>query len=291
MPQLVETHPAIKYPLFVDPSALSKDRNMTPTTSQPSRAIVTGASRGIGKAISIALADRGYAVACVARSSDANANALPGTVEETVRLIEARGGQAAAILADLSDENEAARAVSASVDAIGGVDLLVNNAAVAFRGGLDLAPRKWAVMLAINLRAPWVTTNAAMPIMQDQGAGRIINVSSIVATTSFPGLAAYGISKLALERLTVETAAELNNTGISVNALRIDVGIRSEGIMRSAPRRSYDGWEPPETAADAVCWLAKQPETFTGQVVTMDALLSNGFVPMRAQGLRSVNLA
>jgi len=254
------------------------------------RAIVTGASRGIGRALAVALAEAGAAVACVARTTDARPGGIEGTLDGTVRSILERGGSAVGVPADLSDEDEAVAAVERAADALGGLDMLVNNAAVAFRGGLDLRRSKWEVMLAVNLRAPWLATLAAAPVMERAGGGRVLNISSVCADRVFPGVGAYGISKAALERWSTEAAADLASRHVAVNLLRIDVAIRSEGIVASTPQRDFSGWEPVETAADACLWMLDHEPGFTGNLVRLDTLLVNGSVRARAGGIRSASV-
>jgi citronellol/citronellal dehydrogenase len=255
------------------------------------RAIVTGASRGIGRALALALAEAGAAVACVARTTDAHPGAIEGTLDATVRSILERGGSAVPVAADLSNEVEAVAAVERAGDALGGLDILVNNAAVAFRGGLDLRRSKWEAMLAVNVRSPWLATLAAAPLMERAGSGRVLNVSSVCADRVFPGVGAYGISKAALERWSMEAAAELASSRVAVNVLRIDVAIRSEGIVASTPQRDFSGWEPVETAADACLWMLDHELAFTGQLVRLDTLLADGSVSARAEGIRSTDVS
>jgi NAD(P)-dependent dehydrogenase (short-subunit alcohol dehydrogenase family) len=194
------------------------------------------------------------------------------------------------VAADLSDEDEVAVMVERAAEAMGGLDILVNNAAVAFRGGLDLGRSKWERMLAVNLRAPWLATVAAAPLMARGGGGRILDISSVCAEEIFPMVGAYGVSKAALERVSVEAATDLRPDAIAVNVLRIDVAIRSEGIIHSAPDRDYSGWEPVETAADAALWVLRHDVSFTGHVVKLDTLLAEQAVPARAAGIRSSQL-
>jgi NAD(P)-dependent dehydrogenase (short-subunit alcohol dehydrogenase family) len=145
-------------------------------------AIVTGGSRGIGKRAALALARRGVKVVVAARSTSANGD-LAGTLGETVGEIEALGGEGIAVATDLSREEDLERLVQATVDRFGGIDILVNNAAVTIghswvaRVG-DMPRADWLYHFAVNLHAPFTLVQLAVPIMEKRGGGRILNVTT-----------------------------------------------------------------------------------------------------------------
>ncbi len=114
-------------------------------------AIVTGASRGVGAAVALALAREGVAVACAARATDANPLPIPGTIDETVGRIHDAGGRAIAVPTNLASEAETERMVATTVQQLGPVDILVNNAAITFPGDLDLELKRHDQIFAINL--------------------------------------------------------------------------------------------------------------------------------------------
>jgi NAD(P)-dependent dehydrogenase (short-subunit alcohol dehydrogenase family) len=204
------------------------------------RAIVTGASRGIGAAVAEQLAAEGAAVAITARTLDHHPT-LPGSLRETAGRIEARGGRVVVVTADLTDEAERARIVPTAVEALGGpVDVLVNNAAAAIYQPLaDFPLRRRRLTFEVNVHAPFDLAQAVLPAMVEAGEGWIVNVTSATARPPagppFPahGLAAttgvYAASKAALNRLTHALAAEVSGTGVCVNTVEPRAGVRSEG--------------------------------------------------------------
>jgi len=235
-------------------------------------ALVTGASRGVGAATAVALAASGARVACAARATDAAPLRTPGTIDDTVRRIIAAGGDAIAVPTNLARDEEVEAMVARVVDEYGGVDLLVNNAAITFVGDLELEMKRFDLVLDVDLRAPLIATRAAAPVMRARGGGRILNVSSAAALNVIPGLMAYGMAKIALEYLTVASAAQLRDARIAVNCFRIDVPVASEGFVANAPGVDHSAWEPSEVAAEGICWMLDQPVEYTGHNVGMAQL-------------------
>jgi len=144
--------------------------------------------------------------------------------------------------------------------------VLVNNAAIPFPGDVDLSAKRWDLVMEVNLRAPVLTTKAALSGMRARRGGAILNVSAAAAVMAVPGLLAYGLSKAGLERLTTGLAEEMRSHGIDVNCLRIDVPIASEGFVYNAPDLDKSDWEPAEVAAEAALWMLVQPAGYTGQI-------------------------
>lgn len=179
-------------------------------------ALVTGASRGIGRAIALALADAGVASVLVARTER--------DLYETAELVEARGGKALALVANVAEPASVVRTVEQAVAALGPIDILVNNAATVEPLGpsREMDPAAWAASLGINVIAPASLGFALLPRMIDAGWGRIVNVSSnIVAHPgSMIGGNAYAATKAALEAHTLNLAAELDGTGVTANVYR-----------------------------------------------------------------------
>lgn len=235
--------------------------------------IVTGASRGIGAAIAVALGRQGANVVCAARASSANPLRLPGTVDETARAVNEAGGVGLAVPCDLTSDDDIERLISVTAERFGRLDMLVNNAAVSFGGDLDIPLRRFEVLMRINVRAPLLATRLARPYLADApGGGRILNVGSVTATGYFPTMVTYGMSKAALEHLTVTSAAVLAPDGIAVNCYRIDVQVASEGYVMNAPDADHSTWADTATAADGAVWMLSQPAGWTGRVVPMLAL-------------------
>ena len=227
-------------------------------------AIVTGASRGVGAAIAVALADAGARIACAARATDADPLRLPGTIDGTVRTINDSGGEALAIPTNLAHEDEIEQMVTTTVGHFGRLDVLVNNAAITFPGDLDVPLKRYDLMMTVNLRAPLVAAHQAAPHMKQQGEGAIVNVSSAAALMYIPGLMVYGMSKIALEHLTVSLAEQLRPDRIAVNTFRIDVPVASEGFVANLPDVDHSDWEPTAVPAEGVVWMLRQPASYTG---------------------------
>ncbi len=247
-------------------------------------AIVTGASRGVGAATAVALAARGARVACAARATDATPLRLPGTIDDTVRRITAAGGEAIAVPTNLARDDDVEAMVARTVDTFGGVDVLVNNAAITFPGDLEIDLKRFDLVFAVDLRAPLLAMRAAAPVMAARGGGRIVNVSSAAALNYIPGLMVYGMAKIALEHLTVSVAAQLRDAHIAVNTFRIDVPVASEGFVANAPELDHSSWEPTEVAAEGILWMVEQPDDYTGHNVGMAALRAETGIMGGTQG-------
>ncbi|MBO0874261.1 MAG: SDR family oxidoreductase [Pseudonocardia sp.] len=205
------------------------------TSFEPTSAVVTGASRGIGRAVAVELAHTGATVALLARSGDG--------LEESARRVRAAGGRALVVRADLGDLEQVEAAAERIRDRLGDLDVLVNNAAVVSPLGPSTGtdPAEWARAITINLTAVATFTFALLPGMLERRRGRIVNVSSGVAAdaTSMIRGNAYVTSKTALEAHTLNLAAELAGTGVTVNVFRpgtVDTAMQ-EWIRTRDPRR------------------------------------------------------
>ena len=233
-------------------------------------AVVTGGSRGIGRAIAIDFARAGADVVVAARSSEKAPTKLPGTIEETAREVEAAGRRALAIPMDVTDEAQVQAMAQRTLEEFGRVDVLVNNAGISFPAPFSQTSlKRWDLVMNVNLRGPVMCTQAFLPRLLEQGGGRIINISSYLSEVLMPGMMSYSVSKIALEKLTQALAAELQPKSIAVNALRIEMNIVTEGWQYLNPSIDYSNWEKPEAASEATLWLATRDPSYTGQVVTI----------------------
>ena len=175
-------------------------------------AIVTGAGRGIGRAIAEAFAAEGAALVLAARTAR--------QLEQVAQDLERTGVRALAVPTDVTDDAAVDRLVQRSVDACGRVDLLVTAAGVASFGPVaESSPRDWDAMLAVNLRATMMCCRAALVPMRAQGRGTIINVASIAARRPIPGAAAYTATKAAVVGWSRVLAEELRADGVRVGVL------------------------------------------------------------------------
>ena len=248
-------------------------------------ALVTGASRGIGKAIAIALGREGADVSVVARASDDQPLRLPGTVDETARLSTSGGGRAIAVSADLTTDEGIDKAVRETLDAFGKVDILVNNAAIDFPlPFLDLPVKRFDLIVALDLRAPFLLAQKVVPSMLEQGGGYILNVSSLAALNQYPGQMPYGMAKAGLERFTWGLVEEMKGKNITSNCLRVDVPIASEGFVMNFDAK-YEGrqkinWETTDVSAEAALWMLRQdPAQFNGVNIGITGLREQYDIP------------
>ncbi len=235
--------------------------------------IVTGASRGIGKAIAIGFAEEGADVVVAARTDVQKDPKLPGTIHETADQIKALGRKAVAVKMDVSSEEDVDRTVKQAVDELGRVDVMVHNAAVAYWKRVWETPVKvWDRVINVNLRGAFLCARAVLPYMIEQKSGSIINLSSPGATFGerIDGGMAYSSSKAGIERMSNGLAEEVREFGISVNALKPADFIESEGARYwSPPDTDFSQWEPPDLMVAAAIFLATQTsDGVTGGIFT-----------------------
>ncbi|MBE6004088.1 MAG: 3-oxoacyl-[acyl-carrier-protein] reductase [Lachnospiraceae bacterium] len=235
-------------------------------------AIVTGASRGIGRAIAIELAARGCNVV-VDYAGNQNA------AEETVKLCQEAGAQAVSVCADVSDENAVNELVAKAQENFGSIDILVNNAGIT-RDNLMLrmSAEDFDEVISKNLRGAFLMTKYVGKIMLKQRAGRIVNISSIVGIHGNAGQANYAASKAGIIGLTKTTALEYASRGITANVIApgfIDTDMTSslpdkvkESMLSRIPAGKFG---QAEDIAKAVAFLASDDARYiTGQVLGID---------------------
>lgn len=258
---------------------------MTGTRLRGRRALVTGASRGIGAAVAQRLAAEGADVAIVART-DTRPSGLPGTLAETAGRLARHGGRVVRVAADLTDADDRARIVPEAEAGLGGpVEILVNNAAAAmYMPVLDMPLKRRRLMFEANVHAPLDLAQAVAPAMVAAGEGWIVNLSSGAVRhwgpppfrlgTQGTTIALYGASKAALERLTDGLAAELDGTGVRVNCVRPRAAVMSEGadkLVGGALRPEQI--ETMEQMVEGVLALCDCPAGLTGRMaVSLDLI-------------------
>lgn len=238
-------------------------------------ALVTGGSRGIGRAICLALAASGARVVVAARTQVDTSAGTPfaryasGTIHETVRLIEERGGTAVAITCDLTQAADIQALVAAALERFGRLDVLVSNAGIDCESPVvDLDVELLDRCLAVNVRGPLLLCKFALPSMIAQRSGSIFCITSGAARGYRPGRVGYSMSKAALERMFVNLAEEVRPYDIAVNALspgRVDTWMNRRGDW---PDTSHIPMEQPDSIMPAAVWLTGQTAaSFTGHVV------------------------
>jgi NAD(P)-dependent dehydrogenase (short-subunit alcohol dehydrogenase family) len=237
-------------------------------------AIVTGASRGIGRGLAVGLAQAGAKVVCAARTNAANPSELPGTINETAATIRDRGGEALAVRCDIGNADDITALVDATLTAFGRVDVLVNNAMTPTRGLFsETTAAMWDESMRINVRSLFLTAQAVTAPMGEQGSGSIINISSGAADPKIaagmpPGFLTYSVAKAALERFSTALAIELGPLGIAVNALRPGAVKTEMSVHELGEDYDWTGWKTPEAVVPAVNYLAEQDGNgFAGKIV------------------------
>jgi 3-oxoacyl-[acyl-carrier protein] reductase len=229
-------------------------------------ALVTGASRGIGKAIALALAERGAKVAVNFQKSARAAQAV-------VASIQASGGQAIAVGADVSVRTAVEAMVAEITAELGAIDLLVNNAGVAIRRGIDeVSEADFDLTLAVNLKSAFLCTQAVVPGMRKSRWGRIVNISSGAARGAGIVGIHYNASKAGLEGLTRGYAAQLAQHGITVNAVApslIETDMLTGLASDNARRIPVGRMGTPAEVAQAVSMVVTNPY-ITGQTVQVN---------------------
>jgi NAD(P)-dependent dehydrogenase (short-subunit alcohol dehydrogenase family) len=220
-------------------------------------ALVTGSSRGIGRAIAQRLAAAGATVVVTGRSLSQSAG-VPGTLAETVALIEASGGRAIALAADLEQPPERDALVARAARAAGGLDILVNNAGYADYARVEDMPlAMFERTVEHYLRTPFLLAQAAIPLLRARCAGWIVNIGSVTALppprpydwfARNGGATVYAAVKAALNRFTQGLAAELLESNIAVNMVGPSTAIRTPGA---------DRYIPPDYPTEDVAYLAE----------------------------------
>jgi NAD(P)-dependent dehydrogenase (short-subunit alcohol dehydrogenase family) len=236
-------------------------------------ALVTGASRGIGRAIALALGGAGAAVACAARSLQ--------QVEATAAQLVAAGHRAQGVRMDVTRADEVAAAVQEAETVLGPIDILVNNAGITLeKKTLEVTDEDWDAVLATNVTSMFRCARAVAPGMIRLGRGKIINIGSMYGVIGVPRYAAYCASKAAVDGLTRSLAAEWARHGIQVNCLApgyMNTDIPREAmaderaralLLSRVPARRIG--EPEEAGALAVYLASPASDFMTGQTVYLD---------------------
>src|SRR3954447_9529637 len=229
-----------------------------------SRALVTGATSGIGRAVALRLAADGASVTAVGRSVERG--------RDVVAEIERAGGQARFLAADVSDP----AAVRALVEQAGEMDILVNNAGLAWWGPTDqLAVEDFDALFATNVRGPFLLVAALAPGMARRGDGSIVNIGSMAGSVGLPGSAAYGATKAALESMTRAWATEYSPHGVRVNSVApgptyTRAGTKEE-LDRYTPTIPLNRVADPSEIAELVVFLASSRASYaTGGTFPVD---------------------
>ena len=235
-------------------------------------AVVTGASRGIGRAIALKLAGLGANLVI-------NYNKSAASVEDVLKEIEKKGSKAIAVQGDVSSFEDAQKIIKAAVDNFGSLDILVNNAGIT-RDGLLLRMKEedFDRVISVNLKGAFNCIRHACPVMVKQRSGKIVNISSVVGISGNAGQVNYSAAKAGIIGITKSTAKELASRGINVNAvapgfIQTDMTEEltdkvKEGIMCSIPLKKLGR---AEDVANVVAFLVSEEASYiTGQIIHVD---------------------
>jgi citronellol/citronellal dehydrogenase len=241
-------------------------------------AIVTGASRGIGRAIVRGLARHGCRVVIAAKSTKSTEQ-LPGSIYTVAQEAELLGAKALPIAVDVRDEEQIAAMAKKTMDVFGRVDILVNNAgALWWQPLIDTPVKRFDLVMEVNARAAFVACQAVLPAMREAKWGHIINMSPPIETNMVSGKIAYCISKFGMTLLTIGLAEEVRSWNIAVNSLWPVTIIESQASI-NWKMGNPQLWRKPDILVDCVLRLAaKEPTEITGQ-----ALLDEDF--LRKEGI------
>ena len=261
--------------------------------------VITGASRGIGHAIALRLAEDGANIVVLGKTTEPHPT-LPGTIYTAAADVERAGGQALAVATDVRDEAQVDAAVEAAVKRFGGIDVLVNNAsAISLTGTLDTPMKRFDLMHQVNARATFMCTQKALPHLLKGQNPHVLNISPPLHSTLTPRWfaphTAYTMAKYGMSLCVIGMAEEFRKQGVAVNALWPRTAIDTEAIRLISGEESRRRTRSPRIMADAAYWILTQPSrTITGRFYVDDELLRNAgvkdFSPYRKEGVREEDL-
>lgn len=236
-------------------------------------AVITGASRGIGQALAVRLAQEGADVV-VAAKTEAETEKLQGTIHETAELVRQAGRRALAVKVDVRNEDEIAGLFEQAAAEFGRVDILINNAgALWWKPVLETPAKRFDLLMSVNVRAAYLCSYYALPYMVKQRWGHIVNMAPAISTEPSPGMVAYMISKMGMARLAIGIAEEHRADNVAANALWPVTPIETAAvIVNRLGERSQ--WRTPEILCDATMAILRQePSQCTGRQLTDEEIL------------------
>lgn len=258
---------------------------------------ITGASRGIGKAIALRAARDGANVAVIAKTAEPNPK-LPGTVYTAAEAIEAAGGHALAVPTDVRFDDQVDAAVAKAVARFGGIDILVNNAsAIHLAGTLEMPMKRYDLMFDVNARGSFLCARACLPHLRKAPNPHILNLSPPLRLEPewFAAQGAYALSKYAMSVWVLGMAEEFRGDGVAVNALWPRTAIDTEAIRLIMGQDLRIRCRTPEIVADAAhVILTKESRSFTGHFCIDEEILRSAgvvdFSKYRHDGVREEDL-
>ncbi|WP_374558542.1 SDR family oxidoreductase [Thermomonas sp.] len=245
------------------------------TTLSGKTLFITGASRGIGLAIALRAARDGANVAIAAKSAVPNPK-LPGTIHEAARAVEAAGGRALALKCDIREEDQVHAAVAATVDAFGGIDILVNNAsAIWLRGTLDTPMKRFDLMQQVNSRGSFLCAQACLPHLLQAPNPHILTLCPPPSLDPkwWGPHTAYTLAKMGMSFVTLGLAAEFGPRGVAVNALWPRTLIATDALNMIPGVQAGNGRSPAIMGDAAHAVLTRPAAGFSGQFLIDDEVL------------------
>jgi citronellol/citronellal dehydrogenase len=256
-------------------SSSTPDHMGTPTPGRHEGrvAVITGASRGIGRAVARRLAAEGAKVVVAAKSKEPHPT-LPGTITDCVEAIRADGGEATAFQVDVRDHAQVEAMIQHAIDEYGRIDYLFNNAGAIFIAPVaDVPPKRFDLMFQVNVGAAHATAHYALPHMRAQGFGHILNFSPPLHAEPSPGMAPYMVTKLGMTRIALSIAEEHRADNIAANTIW-PVTMIDTAAVRVNQMGDESQWRTPEICADAISeLLSRDPAECTGRSFTDEQIL------------------
>jgi citronellol/citronellal dehydrogenase len=254
------------------------------TTLKKKTLFITGASRGIGKAIALRAAADGANVV-IAAKSDRKHPKLPGTIHDTAAEVEAAGGRALALKLDIRDEDAVAGAMQQAAEHFGGIDILVNNASAIYLAPTPQVPMKrFDLMFGVNVRGTFVCSQAALPFLKQADNPHILNLSPPLNMDKkwFAPHVAYTMAKYGMSLCVLGMAEEFKKDGIAVNALWPRTVIATAALAMLGDAVNPENCRKPEIMADAAHWILNQParETTGNFFIDDEALAQAGITDL-----------
>jgi citronellol/citronellal dehydrogenase len=236
-------------------------------------AIITGASRGIGKALALRLAEEGADIVIAAKSEHSR-DRLPGSIHETADLVRERGRRALALKVDVREEADIQQMVEQTMAEFGRIDILINNAgALWWHPVLETPAKRFDLVMGVNVRASYLCSYYCLPHMKAQRWGHIINMAPSIGTEPNPGMVAYMISKMGMARLAIGIAEEHRADNIAANALWPVTPVETAAVINNH-FGDREQWRTPEILCDAtMAILSQEPSQCTGRQLTDEEIL------------------
>jgi len=236
-------------------------------------AIITGASRGIGRSLALGLAQEGCHIVVAAKTVE-DTPELPGTIHTVAAEVEALGAQALPFQVDLRDGERIEAMVAATLERFGRVDFLINNAGALYWRDMEQTPTKrYDLVHQVNARATFIASREVIAPMKSQGFGHIINMSPPMEPRLAVGKVAYAISKLGMTLVTIGLSEELAGSGVAVNSLWPETMVESAAV-KNWNLGGREMWRSPQIMVDALLEIfSRDPDSFTGNQVLDETFL------------------